>query len=282
MKKFIPVLLTVLIMLMLPVSIFAEGTEEKDPGTYNTAANGYAYTAPTVSDNSKRIYDFDDLLTDEEEQKLTSEIQSVENGRKCTVVVVTTENTALDPNFGTDVTRAYAEDFYDANASGFQDDAWVMCVDMHNRVIYTVGHGRFAKERYVNFTNKVYDDVRSSLSDGDYVSAVKTYIQDVNKLDNWVYAMIPTLFSLFVSAAVTILVLVILIVKHKHAEPINNAKIDVKVLNSKQVKHSTVFLGRHTTSRRIPHDDGGSGGGFSGGMSTSGGGSSFSGGGGHF
>lgn len=284
MKKKLFLILAVLMLFSMPASVLAAS---KDPGTYEKAANGYAYTAPTVADNSLRVYDFADLLTDDEEAKLTDYIRKVEANRRCSVAVVTTENTETDPDYSTGVTKAYAQDFYDANASGFEDDAWIMCIDMNNRVIYTVGHGRFAAEKYVSFTDKVYDDVHKAASEGNYYNVCRGFAQDVYKLDNWVFAMIPTAASLIISAAVSAVVLLILILIHKKASPSLHADVAVNSLNIQQLGHDSVFLGKHTTVHHIPHDDGGSkggfsGGGFSGGMSSSGGGGSFSGGGGHF
>ena len=261
-----------------------ETVSEKDPGEYVTAPNGYAYTAPRVPDNTLKIYDFADLLTDSEEASLKNDIARAEKSRDCTVLVLTTRNTEIDPNYDVAVTRAYAEDFYEANSKGLKKDAWILCIDMKNRVIYTVGYGRFAKEKYVDFTKDVYNDVVEYASAGRYADVVRTFARDVYKLDNWVNALIPTALSLAISAGLALLAMVVLLSKHKAAEPVNVGQTAVKVLNRQRLGHDVVFLGKNTTSRRITRDSGGGGGsgGFSGGMHTSGGGHTTSGGGGHF
>ena len=261
-----------------------EETGEKDPGEYILAPNGYAYTAPKVPDNTLKIYDFADLLTDAEEASLKGEIERAEKSRNCTVLVLTTCNTEIDPNYDVAVTRAYAEDFYEANSDGLKPDAWILCIDMKNRVIYTVGYGRFAKEKYVNFTKDVYNDVVEYASAGRYGEVVRIFARDVYKLDNWLNALIPTALSLAVSAGLALLTMIILLSRHKTAEPVNVGQTAVKVLNRQQIGHNAIFLGRSTTHRRIQRESSGGshGGGFSGGMHTSGGGHTTSGGGGHF
>jgi len=263
--------------------VFAEPAE-KDPGEYLTAPNGYAYTAPKVPDNTLKIYDFADLLTDAEEASLKNDIARAEKSRDCTVLVLTTRNTEIDPNYDVAVTRAYAEDFYEANRDGLNADAWILCIDMKNRVIFTVGYGRFAKEKYVGFTKEVYNDVVEYAAQGRYGDVVRTFARDVYKLDNWVNALIPTALSLAISAGLALLTMVVLLGRHKSAEPVKAANLSVKVLNKQRLGHDVVFLGKNTTTRHISRDSGGGGdgGGFSGGMHTSGGGSVTSGGGGHF
>ncbi len=297
-------LLTALIFLLFATPVFALdlietesgeasdliATEEeigKDPGTYTTAENGYAYTAPRVDDASLRVYDFAGLLSENEEADLTNYLVRAENQKNATVLAVTTENVALDPDYGVDRTRAYAEDFYDANADSFNDDAFVLCIDMNNRVIYTVGHGRFATEKYVKFEEKVYNDVYDKARNGDYHGVVKVFAEDVYKLENWRYAMIPTFGSLIASVFGGLIVMLVSIGRHKKAAPSKANIPEVELLSGKQTVHESKFLGKHLSTRIRPRSSdndsgGGGGGGFSGGMHTSGGGGSFSGGGGHF
>ena len=312
MKKFVILLLTAVMILAAPCAALAselellEGDEliqysngnagddaevvtesetERDPGEYTTAPNGYAYTAPKVPDNTLKIYDFADLIDDDEEVALRSDIERAEKSRNCTVLVVTTRNTEIDPNYDVAVTRAYAQDFFEANMEGLKYDALILCIDMKNRVIYTVGYGRYAEEKYVNFHEEVYNDVVSYASNGDYGQVVRTFAQDVYKLDNWVNALIPTAGSLLLSAALAFLAMFILMRRHKHAEPAVAGAPSARMANKKTLKHDVNFLGRHTTSRRIQRETssgGGGGGGFSGGTFSSGGGHSTSGGGGHF
>lgn len=305
MKKLVSVLISVLLLLGTVSVAFAddlviysdgsravEGSldgdvgEDRDPGDYVTAPNGYAYTAPRIEDNSLKLYDFAGLIADDEEAALREEIEKAEKSRKCTVLVVTTRRTAMDLSYGTDVTRAYAEDFYEANRDGLSEDAWIMCVDMNNRVIYTVGYGKYSQEKYVAFTEKVYNDVVEYAGSGNYAQAVSRFAEDVRRLNNPLLAAIPTAVSLIISFVLSLLVAGILLVKHKASSPSSHNKIPVKLLEAEQRNKDVRFIGRHVTTRHISRDNGprsgGGGGSFSGGMHTSGGGMHTSGGGGHF
>ena len=281
MKKFLSILTVLCLVLLMPTAVLADG--DRDPGVYTTAPNGYAYTAPQVEDNTQYLYDFAGIIPDDEEPALREKLASTADRRDCALLVVTTDKTDTDPDYGTAVTRAYAEDFYEANAEGLSEDAWILCIDMNNRVIMTVGYGRFAKEKYVAFTEEVYDDVVGFASEGAYRRVVETFASDVYKLDNWSYAMIPTVGSLMISLAAMVVVLVVVLLRHKSASPKVNSRIPVDLVNPKERDQHVRPMGRHVTSHRIEKSSGSSsGGGFSGGMGTSGGGHSTSGGGGHF
>jgi uncharacterized membrane protein YgcG len=289
-KRKMLLLLAVLLMLTMPLGVFAaDSTAGKDPGTYEIASDGYAYSAPTVADNSLRVYDFADILTDEEEAKATEYLKKAEEVHKCTVLAVTTKNTAEDPDYGDTVTKNYARDFYNANVSGFGTDGMILVIDMNNRIIYAGGVGKYNNEKFTKFSDTVYSDVRSSASDGDYCEVIRIFSDDVCRFDNWVYALIPTPLSLIISSGLAFLVLLILILNHRRAEPTAASRIAVQALNSQQIGHNSVFLGKQTIVHPIPHDTGGSsrgggfsGGGFSGGSFSGGGGGGMSGGGGHF
>ena len=205
MKKILSILTVLCLVLLMPTAVLADG--DRDPGVYTTAPNGYAYTAPQVEDNTQYLYDFAGIIPDDEEPALREKLASTADRRDCALLVVTTDKTDTDPDYGTAVTRAYAEDFYEANAEGLSEDAWILCIDMNNRVIMTVGYGRFAKEKYVAFTEEVYDDVVGFASEGAYSRVVETFASDVYKLDNWSYAMIPTVGSLMISLAAMVVVL---------------------------------------------------------------------------
>ncbi len=103
-------------------------------------------TTPCVDDMDK-VYDFANLLTDEEENLL---FQSVSNYIKKTgydlVLVTTNEN----PKFEA---RRYADDFYDYNLFGYNEtrDGLLILIDMTTRELYISTTG---------YAIKMYDDFR--------------------------------------------------------------------------------------------------------------------------
>ena len=241
---------------------------------------------PYVEDNSQRVYDYADLLTTSEEKSLSDYIAELEGKKKCEIIILTSTDIPLDISYGNETSMKYAEQFYMDNA--VTDDGLIFLLDMNNRMIWTAGSGKYKAEKYVDFEEKVYNDVLDGMRNQRYYDVCNTFLKDVYKLDNIAYAMMPTPFSLIISAVLSLITLVSLLAKHSSSQPVNNAKIAVKTLNFRQTGHNAIFLGKHTSQRRIvkEHHSSGGGGGFSGGTHSgggfSGGGGGFSGGGGHF
>ena len=240
---------------------------------------------PYVEDNSQRVYDYADLLTDSEEASLSDYIAELERKKKCEIMILTSSDIPLDISYGNETSMKYAEQFYMDNS--VTDDGLIFLLDMNNRMIWTAGSGKYKAEKYVNFEETVYNDVLDGMRNQRYYDVCNTFLKDVYKLDNIGYAMIPTPFSLIISGVLALITLVSLLARHKTSQPANNAKIAVRTLNFRQTGHNAIFLGKHTSQRRIVKENHSSGGGgFSGGTHSgggfSGGGGGFSGGGGHF
>ncbi|MBQ0060132.1 MAG: hypothetical protein KBS83_09330, partial [Lachnospiraceae bacterium] len=101
-------------------------------------------------------------------------------------------------------------------------------------------------------------------------------------LENVLYALIPTFWSLVISLIVALIVCGSLVGKHEISKPSRQTVPPVNASNIKHPHHNVIMTGKHHSVRHIPKSKGSSGGGFSGGSFSSGGGGSFSGGGGHF
>ncbi|MBR3169736.1 MAG: TPM domain-containing protein [Lachnospiraceae bacterium] len=262
-----------------------EPTGPHGSGPYTTN-NGTVIYMPYVEDNSQRVYDYADLLTTSEEKSLSDYIAELEGKKKCEIIILTSSDIPLDISYGNETSMKYAEQFYMDNS--ITDDGLIFLLDMNNRMIWTAGSGKYKAEKYVDFEEKVYNDVLDGMRNQRYYDVCNTFLKDVYKLDNIAYAMMPTPFSLIISAVLSLITLVSLLAKHSSSQPPNNAKIAVKTLNFRQTGHNAIFLGKHTSQRRIvkEHHSSGGGGGFSGGTHSgggfSGGGGGFSGGGGHF
>lgn len=265
-----------------------EGPHGSGPWTTN---NGSVIYMPFIGNTSERVFDYGGLLLHSDEESLRERIAGLEKKKNAVIVILTSRDIPLDLYDGTQTTMTYAEQFF-MDLTGYSDtssvDGFLFVMDMNNRVVYTIGAGRFKGEKYVDFEEEVYNDVLSDMRNGNYGAVCNTFLDDVYKLENIAYAAIPTPMSLIVSAILSLLVLVGLLAKHNKSQPVNNAKIAVKTRNYRNLGHSVIFLGKNTTSRRIERNtsSGGGGGGFSGGSHSgggfSGGGGGFSGGGGKF
>lgn len=258
---------------------------EQGSGPY-TSNDGTVFYMP-VADQSRIIYDYADLFTDEQEEELTESLSNISDEKSAEVMVLTSTDIPKDINYGMETTQKYAEEFMYENA--IADDRTILIMDMNNRVVAVYGQGRFyGDDKFVNMANKFYNDVIDEMVAADYVSVVNQYITYMHRFRNITYAMIPTPMSLGISAILSLITLVILSINHKSTQPSKATQIPVKTLNYKRLRHDSKFLGTTVTHRVIPKPDrSGGGGGFSGGHSSGGGGFSghaggSSGGGGHF
>ena len=271
-----------------PAMTAAEAEAENKDGDETYVSNtGEVFTIPRGVDRDLRIYDYANLLSDSEEDRLRERIHEIEEKKKADIVILTSEDIPYDADYGTETTMKYAEQFLMDN--GFREDAIIFTIDMKNRVLWTAGHGKYADEKYVEYEREVYDAAMSHARDGEYGGAAEAFLDITYRLENIGHAVIPTFFSLVVSSFLSLLGVIGLLAKHGSVQPSRENVPPVKVRNYRTLNHDAVFLGTVRTVRRIERPKSSSshsGGGFSGGSHSgggfSGGGGSFSGGGGHF
>lgn len=262
--------------------------ENKDGDDTYVSNTGQVFTIPRVDiSDGKRVYDFAGLFTEAEKEELEKGIAAVAAKKDADIAIVTSRDVPMDASYGMETTMKYVEQFYMDN--GFKDDALFFIIDMGNRVLWTMGHGKYADEKYVKFHKEVYDDTMSKARNGDYYGAGMKFVDDTKKLDEIIYKLIPTPLSLILSSILSLLSMLFMTSKHNRTQPSKANTPRLRVNHYHTVRHDTRFLGTHTTRRTIHRDSGGSsggGGGFTGGTHSgggfSGGGGSFSGGGGHF
>lgn len=125
------------------------------------------------AEESPRLVDMADLLTDTEEAKLLKELNEISVRQEFDIVVVTT--TSLN---GKNVME-YADDFYDYNGYGFGEnyDGTLLLVDMGSRQwwISTTGCGITAlTDAGIDY---ISEEFLPYLSDGEYYEAFSTYAQ---------------------------------------------------------------------------------------------------------
>ena len=119
-------------------------------------------TTPCV-DEVQKVYDFADLLTDDEEDKLYQKAMSFINQTGYDLAIVTTN----DNNKRDEV--AYADDFYDYNAFGKNPtrDGVLLLIDMTNRKVYISTTGN-AIVMYNSRIDSIIDAGYSYLTNQDY------------------------------------------------------------------------------------------------------------------
>ena len=128
-------------------------------------------TTPCVDDMDK-VYDFADLLTDEEEDKLYQEVNSFISQTGYDLAVVTTN----DNNKRSEV--EYADDFYDYNDFGKNStrDGLLLLIDMTNRKVYISTTGN-AIVMYNSRIDSIIDAGYDYLTSGDYYNTFSKMIE---------------------------------------------------------------------------------------------------------
>lgn len=247
-------------------------------------------------DVSKKVYDFAEILTDEEELDLREEIMDFIHEYDTELVIVTINMSYYKDSENED----YAADFYDYNDFGLDFEKYDGIVLLHNVYpknnyynIYTFGNAQlyFGDERYDTALDEIYTDLKS----GNYY---KGYIKFIDRMSYFYsqgrdkelknYAVdkkgflykkfnIPWVFSFIISAIVTSIIMGVLISKNKMVKKAYYASEYLDKDSVTYRKNIDIFVTTHTTKTYIPpSSSGGSsgGGGHSSSSGSSGGGHS--------
>ena len=263
--------------------------------------NKYKCKTPKV-DNTKKVYDFADLLTESEEKDLFNLADDFIEKYKMDIALVTINE---NPYGVSDYySKIYAQDFYYYNRFGIgtSHDGIILLIDMSNRYVYMATKGNailvYDDKRIDNITEAAYNYLKS----GNYYQGYKAMIEkassyaksgiaDSNKyycVDdngepykcrekqkdvNWGISLIIGVLGSLIPAFIHTR-------KYRGIKLATDANSYLKDKNVDTVVDQ--FLTTFTSRVKRSHDSGGSGG-FGGGSSTShGSGGSFGGGGRHF
>ena len=329
MKKFIYILL--LTILLIPNIVSAENLDEnkndnqeeiidnvsetndsiensveelKDKKLCNDEnGNTYSCLVPKV-DKDIRVYDYADLLTDEEEKNIHSIVDNYIEKSSMDLVIVT-----LDKNpYGVSdyYTQIYAQDFYYYNDFGVGDkkDGLIVLIDMDNRYPYIATKGNAILVYDDERIDSIHDSAYNYLVSGNYYSAIKSYI---DKIEYYFEGGVPESNKYFciddngdyykcksapkeVNWGISLVIAIVgsLLGSFIHTRKYKEIKLAVNannyLTNSNITERTDNFLTTFTSRIRRSHDSGGSSGHSGGGSSIShGSGGSFGGGGGrHF
>ena len=233
---------------------------------------------PCVDDMDK-IYDFANLISDEDEDKLYQVVTNFINLSNYDLALVTTNE---NPKYSE---VEYADDFYDYNMFGKNEtrDGLLILIDMYNRRVYVSTTG---------YAIKMFDDTRIDtiidagyleLKNADYYNCLHNMVLETLNLFNLGYPesnsnmlinengdpyflkYISYPLVIFIASLVTLIVSLILYfktrLKIKKANTVSYLKKKDLTTKTDQLVNSTV------THTRIVSSSSGSGGGSSGGSS---------------
>lgn len=251
----------------------------------------------------EKIYDFSDVLTEEEYEKLKNEAIEFKNHTNMDIVILIDSLPYSYDNMNED----YAADFYDYNDFGLDLDKYSGVLLFRNTYekdpyydIYTFGNAQlyFSKSRLDKTLDNIYDD----LHDKNYYNGFSRYISEMKSYyDNGIaeemrgYTVddngylqappveppkyhVPIGWALLIASVVSTIAIVIMIRKNKMVMKATQAE---EYIDSKSIKISNkedTFISSHTTHYTTSSSSGSSGGSFHSSRGSSGGGHSSGGG----
>lgn len=251
----------------------------------------------------EKIYDFSDVLTEEEYEKLKKEAIEFKNHTNMDIVILIDSLPYSYDNMNED----YAADFYDYNDFGLDLDKYSGVLLFRNTYekdpyydIYTFGNAQlyFSKSRLDKTLDNIYDD----LHDKNYYNGFSRYISEMKSYyDNGIaeemrgYTVddngylqappveppkyhVPIGWAILIASVVSTIAIVIMIRKNKMVMKATQAE---EYIDSKSIKISNkedTFISSHTTHYTTSSSSGSSGGSFHSSRGSSGGGHSSGGG----
>lgn len=299
MKKLVKIIVLT-ILLILPFSLKAEVTLKERNESNNYGVNKkWTIDESNINnvkntkyvDSNEKIYDFSDILTDEEEKELKTLIDSYIERTKMDVVILT-DNV---PYYTDSTNEDYAVDFYDYNDFGIDFDNYNGIILFRNTYesdpyfnIYTFGNAQlyFPYIRCESILDYIYEDLKSK----NYLEGFTKFIEEINYyydsgideeyknyyVDDMGYLkkryVPPILWGLIISTFVTIIVLAVMISKNKMVKKESRANEYLDRNSIKYTKRNKKLISSHTTHHTRVDTSSGSGGGFSSSSGSSGGG----------
>lgn len=287
MKK---ILLTIIMFLVLLTPIYAEERGSNSDGYVRNETNNYGVSknisvnsnnmndvlkTPYV-DSSKKIYDFANILTNEEEYELKSLIDNIIKTTGLDFVFVSVDMYYYDD----DENEKYAQDFYDYNDFGLNNDkngGIVLYRNVYSSNPYYVSVYTGEAQLYCNekCSDYILDEIYDNFHSGSYKNGIIQFINLFNTYYNKGYDkdkyyidengslvekkslnFIPSIIS---GALATIFGMFGLVKKNKMVKKASNAndylvKSSVEYINKSDVMVSTI-----TTHHRISSDSGSGG-----------------------
>ena len=291
MKK-IFVLFISLFLLVLPVyastnTYSRTTTDLKVPKKikYKSSMEHNVLLTPSVNANEK-IYDFAELLTEEEEKQLYDKVKEFIANTNLDLAIVTINTNVKDS------TQEYADDFYDYN--DFSIDGLAFVIDMQNRIFYisTAGKAMLYYDDYrIEYILSALDQ---EMYNHEYFNACNTLISQLTEYYNHgfsdnadkyvvigtqIYRKAPYLLLSIIAVVSAIIGTLILALRNKKIKLATNSNDYFDNKSFEITKDTKEFISSNTSRVYIPPADSGGGGSSGGGFHSGSSGASHGGGG---
>ena len=291
MKK-IFVLFISLFLLVLPVyastnTYSRTTTDLKVPKKikYKSSMEHNVLLTPSVNANEK-IYDFAELLTEEEEKQLYDKVKEFIANTNLDFAIVTINTNVKDS------TQEYADDFYDYN--DFSIDGLAFVIDMQNRIFYisTAGKAMLYYDDYrIEYMLSALDQ---EMYNHEYFNACNTLISQLTEYYNHgfsdnadkyvvigtqIYRKTPYLLLSIIAVVSATIGTLILALRNKKIKLATNSNDYFDNKSFEITKDTKEFISSNTSRVYIPPADSGGGGSSGGGFHSGSSGASHGGGG---
>lgn len=146
----------------------------------NTTTSQTAKKTTPVVDETKKIYDYANLITDEEETELYNKVQEFINKYNMDMVIVTINSNPKSSSM------AYADDFYDYNnfGKGANKSGLLFLIDMQNRKMWISTTGDAIKIYTDSRINTILDYTYDEISNKDYNGCAEQFIDKASYFAN--------------------------------------------------------------------------------------------------
>ena len=241
--------------------------------------------------SSEKIYDFGDILTDDEEKELYEKVKEYIEYTKMDMVILT-----IDMPYTIDSQNEdYAADFYDYNDFGMDFEKYSGILLLRNKYsedpyfnIYTFGNAQLYYDYYT--CESILDDIFDEIKGKRYLSGFEHFISLSKQYfdngpdedyyvddDGYIHPNPPTYHlplktAGIISGVVTLIVMIVLVKKNKMVKKETLATVYVDKNSIKYNSKVDQFLHTHTSSYTVSSSSSGGGGGHSSHSGSSGGG----------
>ena len=231
-------------------------------------------------DASEKIYDFGEILTEEEEKTLYEKIKEYIDYTKMDMVILTVDMPYTYDSENED----YAADFYDYNDFGLDFEKYSGILLLRNKYsedpyfnIYTFGNAQLYYDFYT--CESILDDIFDEIKGKDYLNGFEHFIRLSKSYfdrgpdegyyvdDNGYIHQNPPTYHLplgtagVVSGIATLITMIVLVKKNKMVKKETLASVYVDRDTVKYNNKVDQFLHSHTSSYTVSSSSGGGGGG---------------------
>lgn len=252
---------------------------------YKSSMEHNVLLTPSVNANEK-IYDFAELLTEEEEKQLYDKVKEFIANTNLDLAIVTINSNVKDS------TQEYADDFYDYN--NFSIDGLAFVIDMQNRIFYisTAGKAMLYYDDYrIEYILSALDQ---EMYNHEYFNACNTLISQLTEYydsgfsDNadkyvivgtQIYRKTPYLLLSIIAVVSATIGTLILALRNKKVKLASNSNDYFDNKAFKITKDTKELISSNTSRVYIPPTDSGGGGSSGGGFHSGSSGASHGGGG---